>query len=126
MSIINELLTGGILIGRICQALGGGVNANLRRHVDEEFGITVEGDVTAGGVVFFRSTATTGKSDIHIFNPSTKSTAVVTVPNESDAVGTIYLIPPTQKILFDDAEKPETSPLTNVLCGLTGGELHHN
>lgn len=121
MSIINGLLTGGILIGKICQAIGG-ANANRRRYVDEDLGITVEGDLTSGGVMYFRTNAgNTDKAEIHIFNPSTDSQAMVCVPNipESNKPGVIYFIHATEKIPFSEAENPDYPPTISVLSGIS-------
>lgn len=117
MGIINALLTGGALIGKICQALGGGSNA--KQYVDKESGVTVSGQVTSGGVTFFRSDSS-GSPLVYAFNPSVDSSAVVTVPNESDANGVTYVIPPTQKVPFAEADSPLVSPTVNVTTGLTG------
>lgn len=116
MGIINALLTGGVLIGKICQAVGGGLG---KTYTDEASGVTVSGDVSSGGVKFFRSDAS-GQSMVYAFNPDTSSSAAVTVPNESDSSGVTYIIPPTQKIPFAEADSPLVSPLVNVTTGLTG------
>ncbi|HEY9282999.1 MAG TPA: hypothetical protein VIP46_06060 [Pyrinomonadaceae bacterium] len=113
IGLLNGLLTGGILVGKICQALAPG-NKN---YVDEKSGVTVGGGVSAGGVTFFRSNAS-GSDVVYAYNPSTDSAASVTVPNESDAQGVWYYLPATEKVAFGEAESALVSPQVNVTTGL--------
>jgi hypothetical protein len=114
--LINGLLTGGILIGKICQALGGGPNSKV--YVDEESGVTVVGEVSSGGVKFFRSDSS-GESVVYAFNPDTSSPVMVTIPNEEDASGVTYIIPSTQKVPIGEVDSPLVSPTLNVTTGPT-------
>lgn len=116
MSIINGLLTGGILIGKICQALAPG--QTTKTYIDKETGLAVTGEVTSGGVTFFRSTVA-GKPVVYAFNKGTSSQAVVTIPNESDADGVMYVLDPTAKVIVGEVDSPLVSPVTNVTTGLT-------
>lgn len=115
MSIFNGLLTGGILIGKVCQALSGG--SSIRRFYHEESGVTIFGDVSSGGVTFYRKEID-GTSVTCAANASTKSTAVIVVPNEEGADGLTYLLPPLTSTPFAEAESPEVSPQANVVTGL--------
>jgi hypothetical protein len=114
MSIINALLTGGILIGKICQALGG---SDSKVYFDEASGLTVVGAVSAGGVKFYRTVFPNGQSGVYAFNPDTTSPVMVTVPNDANQSGITYIIQPTEKLAFGEADSPLVSPLTNVLAG---------
>jgi hypothetical protein len=111
MGIISSLLTGGIVIGKICQAIGG-----LGSNKSGQLGVS--GDVSAGGVVFYRSNVS-GTSQIYAYNPNTRSHASVVVPNEADSGGVTYVIAPTEKIPFAEAESPLVAPSTTVTTGLT-------
>ncbi|MEQ1485134.1 hypothetical protein [Methyloglobulus sp.] len=114
--LINGLLTGGILIGKICQALGGGQNNKI--YVDEESGVTVIGDVSSGGIKFFRSDAS-GNFIVYAFNPDTTSPVMVTIPNVSDASGVTYIVQPTHKVPIGEVDSPLVSPTINVTTGPT-------
>ncbi|MEW6707577.1 MAG: hypothetical protein AB1430_22250 [Pseudomonadota bacterium] len=115
--IINGLLTGGILVGKICQALGGGGSG--KTFHDNETGITVVGDVSAGGVKFFRRTEKDGQSMVYAFNSDTKADAMVTVPNEHDAGGATFIIEATKAVPFEPADNPLVSPAIEVVAGPT-------
>lgn len=114
--LLNGLLTGGILIGKVCQALGGAQNS--KTYVDQESGVAVTGDVSSGGVKFFRSNAS-GQSTVYAFNPDTSSPAMVTIPNQSDSSGVTYIIEPTQKVPVGEVDSPLVSPMVNVTTGST-------
>lgn len=115
MSIFNALLTGGILIGKVCQALSPGAAV---KYVHTESGETIFGEVNAAGVKFYRKESE-GKSTIWAFNTSTSSSASITVPNSGSDSGLTYMIPPTQTIAFAEAESQAVSPSTNIIVGLT-------
>lgn len=114
MGIISALLTGGIVIGKICQAIGG----SLVNKSGDAAQAGVSGEVSAGGVVFYRSNVS-GPSLIYAYNPNTRSHASVVVPNEADSGGITYVIAPTEKVPFAEAESPLVSPSTIVTTGLT-------
>lgn len=112
--LINGLLTGGILIGKICQALGGGPLS--KRYVDQESGITVIGAVSSGGVKFFRSNSD-GIPKVYAFNPDTSSHVMVTIPNGTDTNGVVYVLRPTQKLAVGEVDSPLVPPTVNVTTG---------
>lgn len=116
MSIINGLLTGGILIGKICQAVA--PSQTSKTYIDKETGLAVTGEVTSGGVTFFRSDVN-GKSIVYAYNKGTSSWAGVTIPNESDEDGVMYSLPPTEKLPIGEVDSPLVSPMVNVTTGLT-------
>jgi len=118
MSIVNNLLTGGILVGKICQAVSSVIN--VYEEVYEGEHLIVTGPISSGGVLFFRSN-TGGVPAIYAYNPSISSTAAVSVQNEHDGNGVLYLIEPMSKILFAEPDSPKISPDTNVCTGLTTG-----
>ena len=120
MGIVNALLTGGILIGKICQAIGG---ASLKSDSNNAF--LVSEDVSAGGVVFFRSNVS-GKSISYAYNPNTNSPASVVIPNDDNNGGITYVIAPTEKIPFAEADSPDISPSTVVTTGLTSGNSQNS
>lgn len=116
MSIINGLLTGGVLIGKICQALGG--FSSEKKFTHQATGISITGEVTSGGVTFYRKELN-GTSMIYAANPSTKSYATIVIPNEGDNGGVTYFLNPLSTIAFAEAESVDISPMVNVTTGLT-------
>lgn len=116
MSIINGLLTGGILIGKVCQALGAGPSS--KTYTDTESGLAVTGEVTSGGVTFYRSNVN-GQSIVYGYNKSTSSPAIITIPNETSADGVMYVIAPTEKVPVGEVDSPLVSPVVNVITGPT-------
>ncbi|KXX71174.1 hypothetical protein [Flammeovirga sp. SJP92] len=122
MSIINALLTGGMLIGKVCQALSPGESRSVFVH--EESSASFFGVVESGGVTFYRKNVD-GKSTIYAANTSPTSYASIAVPNSTqgnDQGGVTYVIQPLEKIPFDEAENPLVSPETNITTGLVQGE----
>ena len=114
--LISGLLTGGILIGKICQALVGGQNS--KRYVDRESGVTVLGSVSSGGVMFYRSDSS-GELKTYAYNPHPETCATVTIPNELDAVGVMYSIPGAMQVEIGEVDSPNVSPAVNVTTGIT-------
>src|SRR5262245_10591815 len=118
-SLITTLLTGGILLGKICQALV--PSSAAKTYVDPQSGVTVLGDMECCGVRFSRSDAE-GDFKVWASNPSTDLTMEVLVPDEPDKGAVIYFIPPDGKVLFEEADNPLVSPLINVLVGPVGDQ----
>lgn len=114
---MNGLITGGVLVGKICQALGG-MGSNTKKYIDEKTGYTVSGAVTFDDVKFFRSDVS-GRSVIYAFNASTDSNAEIAVPNSDSDGGVMYVVRPTEKVAFAEAESANVSPLTEVTTGMT-------
>ena len=122
MSIINALLTGGMLIGKVCQALTPGSSRSVFVH--EASSASFIGVVESGGVTFYRKDVD-GKSTIFAANTSPTSYASIAVPNSAEGNeqgGVTYVLEPLAKIPFDEAENPLVSPATNITTGLIQGE----
>ncbi len=56
---------------------------------------------------------------VYAFNADTKSHAMVTVPNEQDTGGVTYVIEPTGKVAFSEADSPLVSPKMEAITGPT-------
>jgi hypothetical protein len=114
MGIINGLLTGGILIGKICQALSPSKASN--KFVHKKSNTVLYGAVESGGITFYRKEVD-GQSTIYAANTSTSSQASIVVPN-GDSSGLTYVLEPLSSLPFAEAESSTISPTTNVVTGL--------
>ena len=113
--MLNGLLTGGILIGKIAQGIAGAAG---RSFVDPKTGFRISIGAQAGGVTFYQSDVS-GKELVYAYNMDVSSPATVVVPNANSANGASYYIGPTQKLPFPEAQSPRVPPQTQVTCGRT-------
>lgn len=122
MGLIDRLLTGGVLIGKICQSLSSSQQAE---YSNQEAGMRLYEGVSLGGVTFFRRTSATA-DQIYAYNSNTDFYASVVVPNENDQGGVLYIIRPTEKVTFGEASSSNVSPDTNVTTGITNSPYSDN
>lgn len=114
MSILSTLLTGGTIVGKICQSLASALSA-----ADDATGIKVSlSTINLGGVKFMRSNA----EDLHTmktyaFNSNTEGKQSIAFPNIGDAGSVSFLLGPTQKIAIDNFLTDNVPPDTSVVLG---------
>lgn len=120
MNILNALLTGGVLVGKVCQALS---PSTARKFHHAKSGISIYGDVQSGGVKFFRKEFG-GQSIVYAANTSSKEVASIVVPNDPNGSGDgiTYFIQPMDKLPIAEVEHPLVSPLTQITTGLVGSD----
>ena len=117
MSIFNSLLTGGIIIGKICQALGQKPGARFHH---KESGISFPSNViTSGGIVFYRKENESGIPIVYAANVSPISNASIVMPNDVHGNGLIYTLTPLASVPFAEADSPNVAPDINITCGMT-------
>lgn len=117
MSIISALLTGGTLIGKVCQTL---TRALANVYVDEETGCNVAvSELDISGVKFFQSDAGSTTMNSYAFNTNTQSNISVVFPNDDAGNGLAYDIPGTQKINITSDLNSNHSPDKEILVGIT-------
>lgn len=118
MSIISSLLTGGALIGKVCQTLS---EALKNYHVDEVTGYKMAvSDLTVAGVRFMQSNAgtTDGKEmKCYAFNGNADYDVSLVFPNESSGNGIAYDLPATMKQNITPELEVEHSPTKEILIG---------
>lgn len=116
MSIISSLLTGGALIGKICQTLSGAVG---NAYTDEETGCMVAvSELNISGVKFFQSNAQQTDMKSYAFNSNAQSDVIVVFPNDESGNGLAYEIPGSQKVNITSDLSSNHSPDKEVLVGV--------
>lgn len=96
MGIISTLLSGGALIGKICQSLS---KAFGSAYTDEETGVRIAvAETSLCGVKFYQSSDTSDAVKNCAFNSNTGYDVSVVFPNDSAGNGIAYDIPATKKI----------------------------
>lgn len=115
MGIISTLLSGGVLIGKVCQGLS---KALGNAYVDRETGVNIAVAETAlCGVKFFQSCSTNDGARNYAFNSNTNYDVSVVFPNDATGNGIAYDIPATQKIDITGDLDSKHSPDKEILVG---------
>ncbi|MCM1166893.1 MAG: hypothetical protein NC299_14435 [Lachnospiraceae bacterium] len=115
MGIISTLLSGGALIGKICQGLS---KAFGNAYVDEETGIRVAvADTEICGVKFFQSSESNGGTKNYVFNSNTNYEVSVIFPNDPSGNGVAYDLPATTKVNISSDLSANHSPDKEILVG---------
>ncbi len=115
MGIISALLTGGTLIGKVCQTLSGALS-NI--YVDELTGVRIaEGDLTVAGVRFFQSSADGNGMSSYAFNSNPDYDVTAVFPNDVSGNGLAYDIPATKKVNITADLASNNSPNKEMLIG---------
>lgn len=114
MSILSTLLTGGTIVGKICQSLASALSAT-----DDATGIKVSlCTMNLGGVKFMRSNAEDPHTmKTYAFNSNTEGRQSIAFPNIGDAGSVSFLLGPTQKIAIDNFLTDNVPPDTSVVLG---------
>lgn len=114
MGIISTLLTGGALVGKICQSLSSAFTAT-----DEATNITVSlSPLSIGGVKFMKSNAERNGMQTYAFNSNVNGVQSIAFPNidENDG-GASLLLAPAHKQPIDNYITDNVSPDTKVVIG---------
>lgn len=115
MGIISTLLSGGVLIGKVCQGLS---KAFGNAYLDEETGIRVAVSETAVcGVKFFQSSNTNDEVKNYAFNSNTNYDVSVVFPNDAAGNGIAYDVPSTMKIDVTGDLAANHAPDKEILVG---------
>lgn len=115
MGIISTLLTGGALIGKVCQGLA---SAFGRSYVDGETGLRVTvGETALCGVKFFQSSSSNDSVKNYAFNANTGYDVSVVFPNDSAGNGVAYDIPATKKVNVTGDLAANHAPDKEILVG---------
>lgn len=117
MGILSTLITGGIMVGKVCQTIAGALG---NAYMDKETGdVVAVGDTEICGVKFFQSGTSNGTMNSYAFNSNTQSNAVVVFPNDENGNGVAYEIPPTLKVTISPELNDSQSPDKEILCSTT-------
>lgn len=112
MGLLSGLLTGGLLVGKICQTV-----AEIAAF-DEESGIEISDKVQIGDVIYYRSNKN-GAPNIWALNKNTQTHASICVPNDHDEGGVNYYVNPASSMMIPELTLPGTAPSTIVTSGMT-------
>lgn len=115
MSILSTLLTGGTIVGKVCQSLASAFSAT-----DKETGIQVSlSSMNINGVRFIRSNAENiNEMKTYAYNSNIRGRQCIAFPNLNESVGgASLLINPTKKLPIDNFLGDNVSPDTNVVIG---------
>lgn len=117
MGIISTLLSGGVLIGKVCQGLSSAFGS---AYVDSETGERIAVAETAlCGVKFYQSVDKAGKVSNRALNSNTNYDVTVVFPNDAAGNGVSYDIPSTQKIDITGDLAADHAPDKEILVGPT-------
>lgn len=115
MGIISTLLSGGALIGKICQGLAGSFGD---AYTDENSGERITVAQTAlCGVKFFQSSNINSEAKTYAFNANTNYDVSVVFPNDAAGNGITYDIPATMKMNITGDLAANHSPDKEILVG---------
>lgn len=115
MSILSTLLTGGTIVGKVCQSLASAFSAT-----DKETGIQVSlSSMNINGVRFIRSNAENiNEMKTYAYNSNIRGRQCIAFPNLNESVGgASLLINPTKKLPIDNFLGDNVSPDTNIVVG---------
>lgn len=115
MGIISTLLSGGVLIGKVCQGLS---KAFGSAYVDEKTGARISVAETAlCGVKFFQGSSNDNSTKSYAFNSNTNYDVSVVFPNDAAGNGIAYDVPSTRKIDITGDLATNHSPDKEILVG---------
>lgn len=115
MGIISTLLSGGVLIGKVCQGLSSAFGS---AYVDSETGERIAVAETAlCGVKFYQSVDNVGKVSNRALNSNTNYDVTVVFPNDAAGNGVSYDVPSTQKIDITGDLAADHAPDKEILVG---------
>lgn len=114
MGIISSLLTGGTIVGKVCQALSSAFtnSANLPNGSN-----VVVPDLVVGGGKFFKSDDNTEHTmKTYLFNP-TSSYISLSMPDVGGSGAIEYVVKPTEKLPIDDCLQGNVEPDSEMMIG---------
>lgn len=115
MGIISTLLSGGVLIGKVCQGLS---QAFGSAYVDEETGVRISvAETTLCGVKFFQGSSTNDGTKNYVFNSNTDYDVSVVFPNDAAGNGIAYDVPATNKFDITGDLATNHTPDKEILVG---------
>lgn len=115
MGIISTLLSGGVLIGKVCQGLS---KAFGNAYVDEATGERVAvADTALCGIKFFQSSNTNDSAKSYAFNSNTNYDVSVVFPNDAAGNGIAYDVPATKRIDITGDLATNHTPDKEILVG---------
>jgi hypothetical protein len=114
MSIINALLTGGTIVGKICQSLSG----VLTEKHDLGDGKTLEmSDLVVGGGKFIKSDDNDEHKNLtYLYNPTSNHLSM-SMPDVGNGSAIEYIVKPLEKLPIDDCLTGNVGPDANVMIG---------
>lgn len=117
MGLISKLLTGGVLVGKVCQML---VKSMSSAYVDEETGsIVAVSSINVSGVTFFQSNAGNSGMESYAANTDNNCTVSVVFPNDESGNGIAYDIKGIGKAMISPDLRTSQSPDKEILVGVT-------
>ncbi len=115
MGIISTLLSGGMLIGKVCQGLS---KAFGNAYVDEKTGIRISvAETSLCGVKFFQSSNTNDSVRSYAFNANSNYDVSVVFPNDAAGNGIAYDVPATEKVDITPDLATNHTPDKEILVG---------
>lgn len=115
MGIISTLLSGGVLIGKVCQGLA---KAFGNAYVDDETGIRISvAETSLCGVKFFQSSNTNDGTRSYAFNANSNYDVSVVFPNDAAGNGIAYDVPATEKVDITPDLATNHAPDKEILVG---------
>lgn len=115
MGIISTLLSGGMLIGKVCQGLS---KAFGNAYVDKETGMRVSvAETSLCGVKFFQSDNVNADTKSYAFNANTNYDVSVVFPNDAAGNGIAYDVPATKKVDITPDLATNHTPDKEILVG---------
>ncbi len=115
MGIISTLLSGGVLIGKVCQGLSKSFG---NAYVDKETGMRVSvAETSLCGVKFFQSSNTNDNEKSYAFNTNSNYDVSVVFPNDAAGNGIAYDVPATEKVDITPDLATNHTPDKEILVG---------
>jgi len=115
MGIISTLLTGGVLIGKVCQGLS---KAFGQSYTDDETGVRIAvSETSICGVKFFQSVSARSDTKNYAFNSNSGYDVSVVFPNDSSGNGVAYDVPATWRIDVTGDLATNHAPDKEILIG---------
>lgn len=114
MGIISTLLTGGTIVGKVCQALSSALTKSVKLSNGSNI---IAPDLVVGGGKFIKSDDNTEHvMKTYLFNP-TSSYMSLSMPDVGGTGAIEYVVKPTEKLPIDDCLKGNVEPDAEMMIG---------
>lgn len=114
MGIISALLTGGTIVGKVCQALSSPLTKSVKLSNGSNI---VVSDLVVGGGKFIKSDDNSEHvMKTYLFNP-TSSYMCLSMPDVGGTGAIEYVVKPTEKLPIDDCLKGNVEPDAEMMIG---------
>lgn len=114
MGLISSLLTGGTIVGKVCQALSSALTKSANLSNGSNVVVT---DLVVGGGKFFKSDDNTEHTmKTYLFNP-TSSYISLSMPDVGGSGAIEYVVKPTEKLPIDDCLQGNVEPAAEMMIG---------